>query len=185
MSEPVSSSEPYVSASDFLKRYDARTIGQLMSDESPAGRTPTVDELTNANTVPGGRLSELLKDASGMLEIALLKGGRYTIADLEALTANQAAFIKRVVGDLALGLCYQRRPATDTPIPTQTQVAMNVLDMLANGDRILGLQGAIDASHMTLTTDTPDNVLTRNSMVIEMQGYFGTRGNRWPQKGRG
>lgn len=176
MPTPVSSSSPYISASEFLKRYDWRTIGQLLSDDDTG--PDLISTLTNSATTEGERLESVLKDASGMVEIACLKGGMYTVADLEALTGNQAAILKRLVSDIAVNLCYQRRPSTNHPMPQQTQVAMNLLDAISQGDKIFGLQAQIDAGHAELKTDTPENVETRNGMTVIAQEFFGIRGKR-------
>jgi hypothetical protein len=135
--------------------------------------------LTDSSSVEGSRLAELLKDASGEVETAAFVGGRYAPADLAALTGNQSAYLKRLVADIAVGLCYQRRPDLFAGPPAAAQKAANLLNALASGERIFGLQENIDASHMEMTTDTPEQVETRNGMVVIAQGFFGRRGNRY------
>lgn len=177
MPTPVTASTPYITAANFLKRYDWRTIIQLMSDDDigEMERAPLLD----STTTEGGNLYEILKDASGELETAVLVGGRYSIADLQALTNNQLAYIGRIVADTAIGKCYQRRPDLFGPPPQQAQVAANVLNALASGERIFGLQDQIDASHMEMTTNQPEDVVQRNGMVVIAQEFFGVRGNRY------
>ncbi len=89
------------------------------------------------------------------------------------------------MSDLSIGRCYQRRPDLFGPPPQQAQIAANVLNALASGERIFGLQEVIDASHMTMTTDTPEDVVTRNGMVVQAQEFFGRRANRNTPRGGG
>lgn len=177
MPTPVSNSSAYLSASEFLTRVDWRPIAQLMTDDDTTEDVRSA--LTDASSVEGARLAELLKDASGQVETAAFVGGRYAPADLAALSGNQAAYLKRLVADIAIGLCYQRRPDLFSGMPAQAQQANQILNALAGGDRIFGLQENIDASHMHMTTDTPENVETRNGMVYIARGFFGRRGNRY------
>ena len=178
MPTPISATSPYITVANFLKRYDWRTIGQLMCDDDT--EVPQLATLLDSATNEGGNLYLILQDASGELETAALVGGRYTVADLQALTGNQAAYIGRIVADLAVGKCYQRRPDLYSEMPAQSTVASNILNALASGEVIFGLQDQIDAGHMEMTTDLPSDVETRNGMVVIAQEYFGRRGNRYP-----
>lgn len=187
---PVSATTPYITVAEFLDRYDLRTIGQLMHDDDTLpmsgdniNLTALLAELENTGTAPGRRLYAILQDASGKLESSALAGERYTPEDLQALTGNQAEYLKRLVADLAVRTCYERRPTLFGPPPTQSQEADAVLNAIAAGTMIFGLQEVMDAGHMTMTTDTPRNVLTRNSMVVQAQGFFGVRANRIPPRG--
>lgn len=182
MATPVSATTPYITATEFLKRYDWRTIIQLMGDDDASD--PQLSTLLDEDTNEGGNLLAILKDAAGELETAALLGGRYSVADLNALTNNQSAYLGRIVADLAIGRCYQRRPDLFGQPPTQSQVAANILNALASGERIFGLQDQIDAGHMEMTTDAPADVVERNGMVVIAQEYFGRRGNRYlPRSG--
>jgi hypothetical protein len=172
---PISSSDPYIAVADFLKRYDWRTIAQLMGDDDQV--EPLRSTLLDDETTEGANLAEVLKDSSGEVETAALVGGRYAPADLNALTGNQLAYLKRLVADIAIGRCYQRRPDLFGPPPTQAQVAAQVLNAIASGERVFGLQENIDASHLDMTTDTPDQVHTRYGVVRQAAPYFGRRVN--------
>jgi hypothetical protein len=178
MPTPISSANAYCSVAEFLKRYDWRTIAQLMSDDdtTPTERTTLTDSTTNEGT----RLADILKDASGQVEMAAFAGGRYAPADLEALTGNQSAFLKRLVANIAVGMCYQRRPDLYAALPVQAQEAANILNALAGGEMIFGLQENIDASHMDMTLDKPDDVDRRKLMTNITKSFFGRRGNEYP-----
>lgn len=178
MPTPVSSSTPYCTVAEFLKRYDWRTIAQLMSDDdqTPTERTTLTDDATNE----GARLLTILKDASGKVEMAAFAGGAYAPADLAALTGNQSAYLARLVADIAVGMCYQRRPDLFGPMPMQAQEAANILNALESGRKVFGLQETIDAGRMDMTIDTPISVDKRNGMVNITRKFWGDRGNVYP-----
>lgn len=146
-----------------------------MSDDDT---TPTLSTLSDSSTVEGGNLYAILMDASGDVEMAALNGERYTPTDLQTLTGNSLSALKRLVADIAIWRCYQRRPDLNQPMPQQSQVAANLLNALASGERVFGLQEVVDASHLDMTTDQPEDVVTRNGMVVFAEEMFGRRNNR-------
>lgn len=176
MSTFISTLTPYCTAAQMLTRYDIRTIGKLMSDDPKY--IPDYNELVDKTTKAGGNLNTILMDASGDVELAALKGGRYTVLDLQGLIGANQSSLQRIVADLAVMMCYQRRPTTNEPIPTQAQIAMNKLADLESGGKTFGIQEAINNSHLQFTTDWPSDVVTRNGMVVQAQEFFGRRANR-------
>lgn len=133
--------------------------------------------LLDSSTDEGGRLLKMLQVSSGEIEGAVLIGGKITPTDLAALTGASAAFLQSIVADLAIGRCYSRRPA-ENPWALQTQTARQLLNALSSGEMIFGTQEAADAGRIDISADTPQHVTDRNGMVVQMHGYFGTRGNR-------
>lgn len=138
-----STQTPYLTPAEFLKRYDARSIGDRVKDDGT--RADPTALLTDAN------LQALINQASGMFESAILKGNRYVVADLQALLtaspANVAVdYIRGVVADLTLWLIYNRRPSADRPVPKQCELALTVLEQLSAGYRIFGLQEKMNAA---------------------------------------
>lgn len=136
--------------------------------------------LLDETTDEGGRLLNILQVESGEVEASVLLGGRYSPTDLAALTGASASYLQSLVADLAIGRCYRRRPATN-PWAEQTQTARQLLNAIANGEMIFGTQEAVDAGHLETQADTPQRVTNRQGMVVQMEGYFGTRGNRRTQ----
>lgn len=171
----LSTNTPYCSVAQFLALFDWRPVAQLMNDAN--SNAVTRDNLLDATTTEGARLLEILQTASGEIEGAVMIGGKMSPTDLAALTGASASFLRSIVADLAIGRCYLRRPA-DNPWAMQTQTARQLLNALAQGEMIFGTQEAVDASLIDITADLPSNVENRNGMVVQMQGYFGTRGNR-------
>lgn len=125
----------YAAGSDMVKRYDVRRLGDLVSDTG----TRVVDPTTDPN------LQAALDDAAGLIDAALLRGGRYQPADLSGLPANSSsqALLFRINCDLAYGLLLQRR---DLTAPKQVEVAYGLLDRLAEGSMIFGaVQAAVNS----------------------------------------
>ena len=172
---PLSTDEPYCSAADMLDRFDWRPIAQLMNDSN--SNAVLRDVLLDETSTEGGRLKTILMDCSGELEASAMMGGKYSPTDLQALTGGSAAYLRRIVADLAIGRCYERRPMQN-PWANQTLTARQLLNAIANGEAIFGTQEAVDASHLEIKRETPDQVTSRQGMVVQMEGYFGVRGDR-------
>lgn len=129
----------YAAPADFLKRYDYRILGQLVTDTGTAV-TPTA-LLNDPN------LQAALDDASGMIDSAVLVSNRYGIADLTALTGQDQAFLLRLTCDLAFVLLQERRGAVDVKDLPQYQATMQTLQWLRNGERIFAVpQNELDGN---------------------------------------
>ena len=172
---PLSTSTPYCSAEDFLTRYDFRPISQLMNDGNSNAVTRAM--LLDSSTTEGGRLNTILMECSGEVEASVLIGRKYSPSDLQALTGASAAYLRRIVSDLAIGRCYERRPGQN-PWALATQTARQLLNAIASGEQIFGTQEAADAGIIETNRDTPQRVYNRHGMVVQAEGYFGVRGNR-------
>lgn len=173
---PLSTTTPYCSAVNFLVLFDWRAVRQCLHDGKTSDAV-TYANLIDATTEEGARLVEILKVASGEIEAAVMIGGKISPTDLAALTGASASFLRSIVADLAIGRCYMHRPQ-ENPWKEQTTTARQLLNALAQGEMIFGTQEAVNAGLIDLRADTPANVENRNGMVVQMQGYFGTRGNR-------
>lgn len=175
MSTPVSATTPYCSAAELLIFVDYRTLVDLCSDDN--GR-PLATDFTDETSTTGQIALAILQGASGELESAVLLGGRYSVEDLQALTGNQAQFIKKLVADLALWEFYNRRPDLLSQMPPKCEQAKAIINAIAEGSMIFGLQENIDAGHLTLTVETPQDVVNRNLVTFQAERYFGRRANR-------
>lgn len=171
MPTPVSNATSYCSAAEFLKRYDVRSVGDLVSDDGT--------RITGSTAIlASGILESVLADASGAVESACLVGEKYNPTSLSALTGNSAALLKRIVADLAYGMLRMRRGhKEDTPMPGY-EMALEWLNRLRLGERIFGLQENMDAGK-------PDNVPVTESVLerlrlstFQASRYFGVRANR-------
>lgn len=97
----------YATGDDFLQRYDARLIGDLVRDDG--SQEPPESLPVNEN------LLAALDDAFGEIMTAIMVGDRYTLAQLDnsALNENALAFLRRLTCDLAFILIHQRRGKLD------------------------------------------------------------------------
>lgn len=126
---PNSSSVPYCTGSQYLLFYDARLSGQLVRDDGTS-----VDP---GSLVSDSVLNQMLKSASGELEAACAVGDRYQPTDLSVMATsggNGAAYLARMVADLAFGLLHDRRGiAIDTAHLGQVEAARKALADLRDG----------------------------------------------------
>lgn len=167
MSTPLSNATSYASAADFLGRYDARSVGDYVSDLGV--KVDPVSLLTNAN------LLTALADASGMVESACLVGLRYQPSDLAGLTGNSLSFLKRLVCDLAIGMLMMRRPQKDRPIPVTYEMALEFLERLRTGERIFGIQETAEAGTPQSRIQDQGKRNTLNLASLQAGRYFGNR----------
>lgn len=174
---PNSQPASYLSATEFLKRCDARTVGDFCSD---TGTRATTAELLNPSTAAGGNLQALLDDAAGMLESACLAGHRYEAADLASLDGVSHKLLYRILTDLTRGLMIERRPDKTVPIPPSFERAMQMLDKLRTGEAIFSFSETQSAGEMTDIQEAEKRVVDRNLSVTQLSRYFGRRGNRNP-----
>jgi hypothetical protein len=154
MPTSISGSSAYCSNSEFLKRYDSRTVGELLSDTGEV-----IDPVTLASDTT---LTALLQQASGMVEAAAFEGRRYDSDDLEALDGNSVALLRGLVADLGMWLLWNRRPDRGSVIPPQVTASMEMLDQLRMGKRIFSLQEQADAgSKMEIIDSRPETGLVK------------------------
>lgn len=116
----------------------------------------------------------MLLDASGMIDVNLATGGRYSPTDLEGLTGNSVYHLKRITCDVAMGLLLQRRTDMKYQDLAEKVVAGSKqhLMALARGENIFGITSVQDAGmmdHQTISATTIDN---RNLLTSRMSRYF-------------
>ena len=158
----------YSSPSDLILRFDPRDLGDLCGDDGV--QVSRIDLLTDPN------LQAALDDASGAIDAALLAGGRYSAADLAALSGNSQALLKRICCELALAYLWARRPlyrAEDRQAATET--AEKSLERLRKGENVFNVAENIDAS--TPTIDGPTSVTYDNLNLIRdrTRNYYPAR----------
>lgn len=178
---PLSSSTTLLSASEYLKRVDPRTIADLVSQDGDAvGRQE--DGSIDLNVLAADAvLAAALVDASGDVEAAAMKGARYTPADLAAIVATQSAArgrLWRMVARLTTGLLYEQRPEGKTRPPAYVERALEQLQELRDGVMIFGTVETADAQTMEATTETSRDVEARNGITFQSRRFFGLRSNR-------
>jgi phage gp36-like protein len=124
----------YAQPADLIQRFDARTVGNLISDNGETVEGPTL--------VQHPVLLALLATASGDVESALLQGERYSVDDLQNLTDNSNAMLTHMVCVIAFGQLWQRRPYNDSEQRRYAiDQAENMLEQLRQGRRVFTLTG--------------------------------------------
>ena len=97
----------YANGTDFLARYDARLIGDLVRDDGTQENPATLPTNTNLLTA--------LSDAYGDIVAAAVVGDRYTVAQLDPANLSPAAlsYLIRLNCDIALIMIKRRRGKFD------------------------------------------------------------------------
>ena len=138
----------YATPADFLQRYDARLIGDLVSDTGTpvsAGGLPT-------NAV----LQAVLDDASAAVDAAVFVGDRYTPAQMASLSTTAASFVRRLVCDLALLYLKRRRGRFDAEKDSALLKELNeTLKSLREGEDYLMLGTQTEAAAATIELVQP------------------------------
>lgn len=172
---PNSNSSSYLTAAEFLKRKDWRTIADLCSDDD---RRPATAAAFLADATKLANLQALLDDAAGMVEAACLKGNCYTPEDLAALTGVGQKLLYRLIADLTEGYAIERRPDRKRPTPPAYERALELLDMLATGQRIFPTVESMDAGNPEIEVEDAAIVEDRALTTYRADRFFGRRNNR-------
>lgn len=178
MTTPTAASgdSAYCTVTQFLEFVDDRSVRDLLSDDG----TRTAGSLA-ANAT----LLLLLGAASGEVEAAACAGQRYVIDpgatpprnDLAALTGNSASLLARMVAWLAFHDLWSRRPS-EAPLHPQAQRALDFLERLRLGERVLGVLENHQAGHVEADLQSAAEVTARGGIVVTAERYFGLRNDR-------
>lgn len=162
----------YASPSQMLERYDARTLGDIVSDVG--GRVTSAALLTDTN------LQAALDDASGEIESALYQARRYSAADLAALTGNSLKLLVRLTCQIAFGHLWERRPWSDDEQRERAiERADKALERLRKGEHVFDLDGPKDAGLPDVAQPTISSIESLSLTVDEARrGYYPAR--RYP-----
>lgn len=171
----ASGSQPYCTVDQFFAFRDERSVRQLLSDTGAA----VTGELSD-----NAQLATLLSAASGKVESAACLGQRYVIDsetnDLASLTGNSAAFLAKLVADLAFFDLWKRRPnpTAQQRMPPECEEAEKFLERLRLGERVFGVLESHEAAHVQANVETAARVVERNGVTVIADRFFGTRRNR-------
>lgn len=152
---PVSSSVPYCTVARLFVYHDWQQVADMMRDgDNPR---PTKLGLMDSTSLEGGILYEILKAASGEIDAACLVGGRYAVADLQALTGTGESYREKLTAHLSFWQsCQRRQPNAADPnrIPGAV-TALLELERLRTGVSIFALQETIDAGNPEVIQPQP------------------------------
>jgi hypothetical protein len=168
----TSSTTTLCPVSEFLKRVDRAAVALLASDMPgfPADNLET-----------DGNVLAALLTATGMLESAVMMGGKYSAEDLallKATTCGAQGLMFGIISDLAWVVLFKRRPNMNAQPPASLKQSMEWLDMLAGGKRIFAFQQATDATIMERVDSEASDIEARNGVVFQAEAYFGRRADR-------
>jgi phage gp36-like protein len=166
---PSSSSSAYATVADLLARYDRRVVADLARDENERPSPAALE--TDA------RVLAALADASGEIEAACLKGGRYSAADLAALTGMSKKLLTRLTCRIALWLLYEGRdPSAD--LPPWAAKGQEVLAQLATGERIFAFVETVEAGVIGTVERQETDAQDEDRLVRRAERFFGPRGRQ-------
>jgi len=158
----------YVTTDEFLKRYDARDVGDLVSDTS-VQVSPT-GLLSDAN------LSAAIGDASGDIDMSLLVGGKYQTSDLESLTGNALNTLRRIASDLTMFYLLARRPDFNPDrLEAYDKVRARHLNRLKSGEDVFNLDSHVNAGRVDVAGPSTQNYNDLNLFRDRVNNYFPRR----------
>lgn len=110
--------DPFITNAEFLDRYDWRWVAKNILDgptASTSSNPPTLTDLLDPDTTAGGRLEQLITDASEELMAAAAVGARYSEADIRRRPLDDPPYagggnlLVSIVAGLTLGPILERR----------------------------------------------------------------------------
>lgn len=164
----------YADGNDLVARYDIDLVGDLATDDR--------ESLDRLAIVSHPRVDTALTDASGEVEVALLAGGRYTVAQLQGLQGNAMNHLKQIVCGLAMAALYRRRPESADAefIKSITEDARAAVLALRRGENVFGIVEVIEAGIQETTGPSALDIRHRNGLTERMSRFFPTAQSRLP-----
>lgn len=158
----------YANHDDMTNRFDAREIGDLLSD--------TGEPVDEGDFVSHPKLTAILEDASGEIEAALMVGGRYTAANLTSLTGNSLSHLKRITCELAMRDLLARRPAYNPEkLKAFEERCQGHLKQLRHGENVFNLADQKDAGVPSVGGLTTVETINLNLLRDRVQHYYPSR----------
>lgn len=158
----------YVTVAEFLKRFDHRDVGDLVSDK---------DLAVHQNALPTDEnLLACIGDASGDIDAALLSGKIYSTADLEGLTGNALSKLQRMCSEITMFYLLDRRPDfRPERLESYEKMRNRHLERLRKGENVFNLTANKDASVATVDGPTIVQYDTGPLWRDQSNNYFPTR----------
>lgn len=159
----------WASVADLMDRFDARQLGDLCGDVG--ARVEPADLPGNARAIAA------LNDAEGELISAITVGEKYDLTQVDTLVSGGDTYVLKLVCDLALKNLYAaRNQLEDTP--AQSLLAMQVLQQLRQGERVLAILENQDAGSKVESFQV-------SHVVAVDRGYMTELNRVWPvRRGR-
>jgi len=159
---------------EFLKRVDQAAVAKLASN------TTAPIDLAALPTDPN--LLAAIRDAGGMFESTVSRGGRYSLDDIATILAtdtNARGTLYRIITDLAWFFLFQRRPNKDAAAPPSFEYSMELMQQLGDGDKkVFPFLETEAAGVLELIEATVDDVEQRNTASYQARDFYGRRSDR-------
>lgn len=156
--------------SDMIARYDARTLGDLCSDDG--SRVSKPDLATNAI------MRVALDDATSMILAHLLKAERYTQEELAQVSAEGQPYLVYLNCLVAWANLWRRRDMTkanESKYKLAIDEAAEKLDELRTGKTVLDLAPQKAAGRADTTPPAVSAIKTQWNLLRDRIGYFPRR----------
>lgn len=159
----------YATPAEFLKRYDARIVGDLVRDND--------EQATAAELIDDDNLQAALDDASADIDSALMFGERYTPSDLSGLTGNSQTLLIRMTCDIAMAFLLRRRPSKDADKDAaRLELAEKHLERLRKGEQVFYRGEGVDHAGVIDTTGPSVVQLTNLNLIRDRtKNYYPER----------
>lgn len=124
-----------VEPTDLVARFDVRTLGDLVNDEG--------QRISEGELLSHPRVVEALSASYGKLKTYVLRGNRYSEADLAGLTGDDLAALKDLVCMLAFMWLHRRRHwvKISDAMKHEMEMVKSALEALGSGEQIFNVEG--------------------------------------------
>ncbi len=155
-----------VSGTDLADRFDIRDIRELVLDDG--GDAALVDVTLNAKIIVA------LDDSRGEVIAALRRGGRYSNAEMAALASENAAYLKRIVCELAMLHLLRRRPTFSPELLEAYEKirAGHLKDLQAGNSLLFGDEATAKAGRASVHGPTVIEWQSQNLIRDSIRNYF-------------
>ena len=155
---------------DLQDYVDWREIGDLISDSNE--QISALDQVTTG-TVYNTRLLRLLSRALAEITSVVLRGGRYSVADLTGLTGNDRELLIGMQIEFVVTYLFERKPLYKPDLLEAYRKAKSErLEMLGSGENVFNLPLVIEAGKVAIDGATTIDYSTNYNLVTDrVRGY--------------
>lgn len=156
----------YATGCDLVDCYDIELVGDLAQDSR--------EETDQCDVTKLPIVAKILDQASGVIDSALIAGGRYRAEQLLALEGIHLAFLKRMVCTVAMSMLLKRRvdPSYMEMAKLLQEEVDGYLKSLRTGENLFDIAENKSASVIELQTVQAVEIDTLNLLPSRMGNYF-------------
>lgn len=162
----------YATGQDLVDCFDVDFVGDLAQDNREPMDPAAVKLLPN--------VLRMLEQASGEIDVALIAGGKYSPAQLAALTGNSRAHLVRITCTIAMALLFKRRPSQAMMELAKPflEEKDGYLEALRKGQNLFNIEENKSAGFIELQTVTAVEIDQLNLLPTRMGNYFPSSSQR-------